>query len=306
MKKALIFLVLLIAVFLGEVLIYDKNSHPEEVKPFIAVTSFPLYEICTHLLEDKIEVKKLIPFGVETHAYTPSVKTMTQVNNAELFVYNGLGMETWITQTYDNALDMSQFVKLNAVEQDAHCNHEKDEHEHSHGESDPHYWLDTENMIRMTLVLAQKLEKRFPELKETIEKNEVVYIDTLKTLNTQYEQRLKTCKFREIVVNHNAFGYLAHKYDFHTHFLTGLSPDEQVSAKKMTELASFVKEESIKTIFFESFVSPKMAETLSKETGAKVESLQPLANVTQEESKKGYVFIMQENLEKISNAMECE
>lgn len=300
MKKASILIILLIAVFLGEMLMYDKNTHSQDENPFVAVTSFPLYEICTKLLEDKVEVIKLIPFGVEAHAYTPSVKTMTQISNAELFIYNGLGMEQWITKEYENSIDMSQFVELNDVKEDKHEEH------HSHGESDPHYWLDIENMIRMTSILSGKLERHFPQLQEQIVKNELIYINKLRILQTQYEKRLKTCKFREIVINHNAFGYLAHQYNFHTHSITGLSPDEQVSAKKMTEIADLVKEEEIKIIFFESFVSSKVADTLSKETGAKVESLQPLANVTELEAQKGYILIMQDNLKKLSIAMECE
>ena len=74
----------------------------------------------------------------------------------------------------------------------------------------------------------------------------------------------------------------------------------------MKEMTDLVKEENINTIFFESFVSDKLAQGISKETGAKVESLQPLANVTEEEAKKGYILIMQENLKKLSYAMECE
>jgi len=67
-----------------------------------------------------------------------------------------------------------------------------------------------------------------------------------------------------------------------------------------------VKKEHIKTIFFESFVSDKVALTIAKESGAEVSSLQPLANVTQEEAKKGYIPLMQDNLEKLSKAMLCQ
>jgi zinc transport system substrate-binding protein len=74
----------------------------------------------------------------------------------------------------------------------------------------------------------------------------------------------------------------------------------------MREVTDLVKEEDIKIIFFESFVSDKIAQTISKETGASVQSLQPLANVTEDEAKKGYILIMQENLRKLSAAMECE
>lgn len=108
------------------------------------------------------------------------------------------------------------------------------------------------------------------------------------------------------MLNHNAFSYLAQSYGFTSHSVTGLSPDEQASAKQMKEIIDLVKNEGIEIIFFESFVSPKVSETIAKETGARVDSLQPLANVTEEEAGRGYIGLMRENLDKLSVAMECE
>ena len=305
MKKALILVILLLAVFIGEMLMFENNTDTEEKRPFICVTSFPLYEISTKLLQDKADVIKLIPFGVETHTYMPSVKTMSTILKAELFIYNGLGIEPWIKKEYDNALDMSTFVQLN--ENNTQCDEHEEHDAHHHDEDfDPHYWLEIGNMIKMTDVLKERLGEIFPKHKDLLEKNSKAYISELKKLDNEYKTRLGSCKRKEIVVNHNAFGYLASTYGFSTHSVTGLSPDEQVSAKKMKEITDLVKEEDIKIIFFESFVSDKIAQTISKETGASVQSLQPLANVTQDEAKKGYVFIMQENLQKLSSAMECE
>jgi len=301
-KKALILVVLLIAVFVGEVLLFDNNSHSQNNKPLIAVTSYPLYEITHKLIGEKIEINKLIPYGAETHTYMPSVKTMSGILEADLFIYNGLGIEPWIKQDYHNALDMSKHVKLNE-------NHECDEHHegHNHDEdADPHYWLDLNNMISMTKVIQEKLNSNYPEHKTLVDANAHIYINELQVLESSFKSRLKVCKRDEIVVNHNAFGYLASNYNFQVHSVTGLSPDEQVSAKKMKEITDLVRDENIKVIFFESFVSSKVAQTISKETGASVESLQPLANVTQAEAKQGYVFIMRENLEKLSTALECE
>ena len=242
---------------------------------------------------------KLLPYGVEVHSYMPSVKTMSTILRAKLFIYNGQGMEPWIKQDYAHALDMSAFVKLND-------NKHENEDGHHHGKSDPHYWLDVDNMVLMTQAIQKKLNKLFPEYKSLINKNAQAYVENLSLLEKEYAQELQVCKKDEIVVNHNAFGYLASHYKFDVHSLTGLSPDEQVSAKNMKEMTDLVKEENINTIFFESFVSDKLAQGISKETGAKVESLQPLANVTEEEAKKGYILIMQENLKKLSYAMECE
>jgi len=299
-KKALILVGLLVVVFLGEILMFDNNTHAQDEKAFIAVTSYPLYEISNTLIGDKIDVIKLIPYGVEAHAYMPSVKTMSTILKAKLFIYNGLGLEPWIKQDYKNAFDMSTLVRLNEM-------NDKDEHHHhDHGKSDPHYWLDILNMIKMTEGISQKLGVLFPEHKTLVEANALDYIKELKALETKYAQTFQNCQKNEIVVNHNAFGYLAHAYNFDVHSLTGLSPDEQVSAKNMKEITSLVKEEGINTVFFESFVSDKLSQTISHETGAKVKSLQPLANVTKEEATKGYIIIMQENLTKLALAMECK
>jgi len=303
MKKALILVVLLLAVFIGEILIFDNNTNEEYNKVRILVTSYPLFEITDKLIGSDVEVKKLIPYGVEAHSYMPTAKTMALLTQADLFIYNGLGMETWIKNDYPNAVDMSKHVRLN---ENSECDEDEHEHHHHDEDADPHYWLDIENMMTMTLVLKQKLEKIFPEHKKTIEKNAVVYIEKLTELSRAYNIGLGGCKRNEIIVNHNAFGYLAKRHDFNVHSVTGLSPDEQVSAKKMKEITDLVIDEKIKVIFFESFVSSKVAEAISKETGARVESLQPLANVTKTEAARGYISIMHDNLEKLSLAMECE
>lgn len=300
MKKALVLVLLLLAVFIGDMLLFDRNSPAQKQELSVAVTSFPLYEISNRLIGQEIKVNKLIPFGVETHTYMPSVKTMTEMSDADLFIFNGLGIEPWIKKEYPNAIDMSQFIQLNEIDED----HE-DEHHHGQEGVDPHYWLDIDNMVRMTTVLSERFSTSFPEYKLLIEKNAQNYIAQLKVLQDEYAKALSLCTRHEIVVNHNAFGYLAKKYNFSVHSVTGLSPDEQVSAKKMKEITDLVREEGIKTVFFESFISPKVSQTISKETGAQVQSLQPLANVTEEEAKRGYIVLMRENLQKLSSVLEC-
>jgi len=304
MKKALILVALLLAVFIGEMLMFENNAKTKEGTPYIAVTNFAIYEIANTIAGQQIEVKKLVPFGVETHSYIPSVKTIAELSKAELFVFNGLGMEPWVKKEYPNQMDMSKFVKLRSASEEEHECHEG--HDHGDEEADPHYWLDIDNMILMTEALTVELSKHFPQHAQEFSNHSKLYIAKLKTLSSEYSEELKNCAHREIVVNHNAFGYLGERYGFDSHSITGLSPDEQASAKKMKEITDLLSEEKFNTIFFESFVSPKLAQTIGKETGVKVESLQPLANVTQEEAKKGYIALMRDNLHKLSAAMECE
>jgi zinc transport system substrate-binding protein len=299
LKKALVLVAIILFMFIG--LMLTPNAKQED-KPYIAVTNFALYEIASKITQGKVGVKNLIPFGAEVHSYMPSVKTMTQILKAKLFVFNGLSMEPWIKKEYKNQLNMSEYMQLHS----ACSGHEHEGPQHSNEDSDPHYWLDLENMKIMTAVLDKKLSAMFPQDKEFFHANAEAYIKALTSLDKEYSKTLQNCKQREIVVNHNAFAYLSARYDFHTHWVTGLSADEQVSAKKMKEITDLVKEEKIKTIFFESFASDKVALTIAKETGAKVSSLQPLANVTQEEASRGYIVLMQENLKKLSKAMSCQ
>jgi zinc transport system substrate-binding protein len=302
MKKALIFLLLLSVLFIGLLVIFEQSGQREDEKPFIAVTNFALYDIATHVLSTQVEVKKLIPFGVEAHSYVPSVKTMSELSKAEFFVFIGLGMEPWIGKEQTKGLDVSRFAKL----KEEACSHDEAHGHHEHGAVDPHYWLSIENMIRMTMGFTIRAAEQFPEHKAAFISNAEAYIEKLIELDAQYKERLVNCKHREIVVNHNAFSYLGESYDFASHSVTGLSPDEQASAKKMREITDLVKNEGIGVIFFESFVSPKVSETIAQETGAKVDALQPLANVTEDEAKKGYIALMRDNLQKLAAAMECE
>ena len=303
MKKALILLVLLFTLFIGGILISENKLSTQDGTPSIAVTNFAIYDIASRILPQEISVKKLIPFGLEMHTFMPSVQTMSEVSKSELFVFTGLGMEPWIKKEYPNQMDMSKFVVLKEGDED----HEEDEGHHHHDEAvDPHYWLDIDNMKRMTKALSAELQQRFPEHQRTLEVNANAYVEELTALDNDYKAKLKTCKHHEIVVNHNAFGYLGQRYGFSSHSVTGLSPDEQVSAKKMKEITDLVKDEGIKIVFFESFVSPKVSETISNESGAKAESLQPLANVREDEADKGYSVLMRENLKKLTRAMECE
>lgn len=305
MKKALIFLALLLAVFIGEMLMFENNSKTHEEEAYIAVSNFALYEIAEKIVNKKIEIKKLVPFGVEAHTYIPSVKTIKDLTKAKLFVFNGLGLEPWVKKEYPNQMNMSKLVHLHLNDKSEH--EEEDEgHSHDDEEADPHYWLDIENMILMTEALREKLAKLYPQYAAEFNQNSKIYINELRELDAEYSKTLLRCARREIVVNHNAFAYLGARYDFSSHSITGLSPDEQASAKRMKEIADLLKEEKFNVIFFESFVSPSLAQTISNETGVRAESLQPLANVTEDEAKKGYIVLMKENLQKLSAAMECE
>jgi zinc transport system substrate-binding protein len=292
-------------------------------KPAVVVTTYPLYEVMHQVGGDTIDLEKIIPFGTDIHTFRPSPKTMVTVSRAALFVYSGAGLEPWSEQLLTNlssqtaVVDMSRHVKLlsheagdHDAEEEHHTHDAHDAHDHAghhHGPVDPHYWLDADNMIAMTREAVEALAMLRPDQRTVYEQRAGLFIDQLKTLDALFRARLKTCDQHDLVSNHDAFGYLAHRYGFETHTVTGLSPDQQPSAKAMAQTIALVREHRIKTIFFESFVSDNVARALARETGAAVMSLQPLANLGADEaaSNANYITIMEENLEKIANALEC-
>jgi zinc transport system substrate-binding protein len=303
-RKALLLIGVILVVLFIFFLVNGQQGPTKKLKPFVAVSSFPLYEIATRLSAGEIEVRLLMPFGVDTHTFMPSVKTMQTMMEADLVFYNGLGLEPWMSEVKEHGVNMSQFVQILHPAHEEH--EEKHEHHHHHEDGDPHYWLDSDNMIQMTQVISSKLIAMYPDLKQKIESEVLEYTKALQDLDGLYRTQLSHCQRDEIVLNHNAFVYLAHRYGFHTHTLRGLSSDEQVSAKKMREMTDLIREEDMKVIFYESFVSPKVAQTIANETGIELMSLHPLANVSEAEAAKGYTPLMKENLKKLVYAMECQ
>ena len=304
MKKALGLIGIFFIVALVFMTLSPQEKTVDDKTPFIAVSSFALYDIARHMVQDKVEIRLLMPFGVDAHSYMPSVKTMQDQIAADLFFYNGLNLEPWINSDLSQGVDMSQSVSLLKVE-DEH-DHEEEAHHHEESEYDPHYWLNIQNMLAMLDVMKEKLVAKYPQFVDDFKHNATLYREKLEVLDARFVQGLAQCAQREIVVNHNAFAYLSKAYHFETHTLRGLSSDEQVSAKKMGEITDLIHDEGITTIFFEDFASPKVAQTIAAQTGIAIESLQPLANVTEEEAAKGYILLMNENLRKLQKAMQCQ
>jgi len=305
MKKAGI---LIITILIGIMIFVPSMQEKEKSvsnKPHVTVSTFALYDISQKLLAGHADVSMLIPFGQDIHSYEMTPQDRIKIEKSKFFIYSGAGLEPW-THSFEalpNTIDMSQFVKLQ---------HAQEEHHH-HGEAcshsfDPHYWLDIDNMILITKKLQDVYIKAFPEeVSKQIQHNATQYIVMLKSIDALYKKRLSTCKHDEIIVSHNAFGYLASRYDFHVIALTGFSPDAMPSAKDLASLSDIVKEKGISVIFGEAYMSDALMQSLSRETGARVDILQPLANITALEAAEfnDYKLLMQLNLRKLYFAMEC-
>jgi zinc transport system substrate-binding protein len=173
--------------------------------------------------------------------------------------------------------------------------------------SDPHVWLDPVAMQIIVQRIRDGLIEIDPGDADTYRKNAEAYLAKLSALDKAYRDGLASCDIREVVTSHNAFNYLAKRYNLTMLSISGLSPEDEPSPKRMAEVADLAKVKKIDTIFFETFVSPKLSETIAQEVGAKTAVLNPIEGLTNEEHQAGetYISLMEQNLQNLRMALRC-
>lgn len=181
-------------------------------------------------------------------------------------------------------------------------------HHHHHGEYDPHFWLDFSNDIKIVDAIAETFAQKDPANKEYYLANAANYKQKLLELDNRYKQGLESCKQKEFITGgHNAYAYLAKSYDIEYLSAFGISPDSEPTPKAIKEIADLTKEHGIKYVLFEELVSPRMAEAIAEQAGAKTMILNPGHNLMKEEFDNGVTFVslMEDNLKTLRIALEC-
>ena len=249
----------------------------------ITTSFYTIYDFAKKIGGDKVEVINLVPAGTEPHDWEPSTKDLIEMENTEELT----------------SVEASKGIKL-LKDQDAH------EHDHEHNsENDPHVWLDPQNAKYEMNKIKKALIKVDAENKDYYEANYKRYAKECDKLDTLYKEETSKLTKKELVVAHEAFGYLCHAYGLEQMGIEGLSADDEPDPKQMSEVIRFAKEHQVKTIFFEELVSPKVAKTIAKETGANAKMLNPLEGLSNKKIKAGedYFSVMKQNLAAIKEAL---
>ena len=286
----------------------------------VVASIYPVYDFVQKVGGDQVAVLMLVPSGTEPHTWEPSSRDMLVLEEADMFVYNGAGMEAWaedITQSVQNKdlmiVEASCEVELLKIDHDEeHEEHDhKDEHEdhdeeghHHHGEFDPHVWLSPENAKIEMRTIMEALKKTDPEHAEIYEKNFQVASQECDKLDAEYRAALSPYEGKHIVVAHEAYGYLCHAYGLEQIGIEGVSADQEPDAARMREIIDMAKEYDIKCFFFEELVDPKVAKTIADEAGCQTAALSPLDGLTKEDIDSGreYFSVMRDNLNSILKA----
>ena len=287
---------------------------------FITTSFYPLYFLTKEIAGEKAEVINLTKTGGEPHDYEPSTKDIMSIENSQLLIVNGAFFESWLDK-FSDEINSKQTKVLKVAEGLASLkgvghdhgeeNHEEENHEeedHEEEQTDPHVWLDPVLVQTQVNIITAKLKEIDASNTNYYEQNQQKLISELQKLDQEFIQGLSACKQHKIVTSHAAFAYLAKRYGFEQIAIQGLNPDEDPSPAKIAATAELARENKINYIFFETLVSPKIAQTIAAEVGAKTLVFNPLEGLTPEDevSGKNYFSIQRENLANLRLALNCQ
>jgi zinc transport system substrate-binding protein len=310
-----------------------NESGMKEGKVNVVTSFFPLYDFAATIGGDYVHVINMIPTGVEPHEWTPKSQDMTNISKAQMFVYQGSGFEGW-TEDVLGGIDTSGIViveasngipLMKAAETDTHADEgaheeeaahadeeaheeEKADHadEHEHGEYDPHTWLSPRSAIYMAENILDGLKKADPEHAAEYTANFESLKKDLTALDQKFTEQLSAVSNKEMVVSHQAFGYLARDYGLVQMPMMGISPDGEPTAQDLKKISEFVKEHNVTYLFTEELVSDQLAKTLADDLGIQTLPLHPLEGLTEAEAQANetYITVMEKNLANLVTALQ--
>ena len=267
---------------------------------------YPLQFVTERVGGDHVKVTNLVQPGAEPHDLELKPSQIAQVADAGLVVYlKGFQPELDKAVEQNAASKSFDVATVAPLEKGERHGHEGEPSPAPDSEElDPHVWLDPTRLAAIADAVAAQLGKADSA-------NAADYSARAKTLRTEltkldeeFTAGLKTCQRREIVTSHAAFGYLASRYKLEQVGITGLDPEAEPTPQRLAEAAEEAKEHGATTIFFETLVSPKVAEKLAKEVGAKTAVLDPLEGL-EAGSSGDYFSVMRANLKTLREALGC-
>ncbi|MGC5021888.1 metal ABC transporter substrate-binding protein [Micromonospora sp. DT47] len=283
------------------------GADPDRVD--VVAAFYPLQFVAERVGGDAVTVTNLAKPGAEPHDLELNPGQVGQVSEAELVVYLK-GFQPAVDEAVDQNAAKRAFdvTTVQPLQDAAHGGHQHEgEAGHAEEESggkDPHLWLDPTRLATVADKLAERLGEVDPDRAADYTSRATALRGELEKLDTEYAAGLKTCQRREIVVSHTAFGYLTERYRLEQVGITGLTPDTEPSPQRLAEVAREAREHQASTIFFETLVSPKVAETIAAEVGAKTAVLDPIEGLSGDRGGD-YLSVMRANLATLRTALGC-
>ncbi len=270
----------------------------------IQASFYPLQWISEQIGGDAVTVGSLTPPGAEPHDLELSPQDVAAISDADLVVHLSdfqAAVDDAIAQeAEDAAFDAAEHTDLDLTYSPI------EEGEAAEGGSeDPHFWLDPMKLADVADALAERLGGLDPAQEDLFTGNATTLRGELEALDAELRAGLANCANENLVTSHNAFGYLADAYGLTQVGITGLTPEAEPSSASLAEVATFIEGNDVTTIYFETLVSPEIAETIASETGAQTAVLDPIEGLTDSSAGSDYLEIMRSNLATLRAGQPC-
>ena len=344
-KKLLLSVFLTVAAFLtacGNSDTSDENQTNSDNKLTVYTTVYPLQFLAEEIGGEYASVETVYPPGANEHTFEPSQKDIVSMAESDLFLYIGYNLEGFVNNAksilekegvpviavgelateghehaeeedadHDHATEEDAHHDHAATEEDAdhdHATEEEaatDEHNHDHGDVDPHVWLDPHIMIHMAEAVKDELSTLKPEQEEYFEKNYEEIKTKLENLDLEFADTIENSPKKKIIVSHSAYGYWEDRYGLEQIAVTGLSNSSEPSQKELQNIMALAEENNIKYVIFEQNIDSKLTRIIQEEIGAEALTLHNLSVLTDKDiaENRDYFSIMHDNLDTLKTAL---
>ena len=272
------------------------------------VTSFlPIYVFTANIIGDLPGISLENMAAPDTgclHDYRLMPADMIKLEEADLFIINGAGMEGFIADLAAQRSDLPIIEASTGIDL-IYLDHEHD-HDHEHEDEDEyegnaHVWLSVPLAIRQVENISQGLQEADPDYAAQYQANSEAYIAKLEALYQEMSEALATVSRREMITFHEAFPYFAEAFDLEIVGVINREPGSEPTAAELAETIDLVNEKGIKALFAEPQYPVQVAEMIADETGARVFILDPIASG--EPSVGLYEQLMRQNLAVLMEAL---
>lgn len=295
----------------------SPGGDSEDGRVEVLASFYPLQFVAERVGGDLVDVQNLTPPAAEPHDLELAPSQVRAIGQADLVVYLS-GFQPAVDEAIDqqaptHLVDAAEVARLeerpNGGEPagDATPTDEDDEHTaddgHDHGSLDPHFWLDPTRLGPVADTVADRLAAIDPDNADAYRANASALADDLAALDTEMSTALAPCAGATLVTSHEAFGYLAERYDLDQVGITGIDPEAEPSPARLREIGRVVEDDDVSTLYFETLVSPKIVTTLANDLGVDSATLDPLESLA--EDATDYLGVMRTNLDALTTGLTC-
>ena len=265
---------------------------------FHIVTSFyPMYVATINITQgvDGVTVTNMTkPQTGCLHDYQLMTEDMKTLEKADAFVINGAGMESFL----DKVVEQQKNLKIIDASKGIELLKDDDE-------ENPHVWLSVTDAILQVKNIAEQLKAADPKHADAYEKNAAAYIKKLEALKAEMHAELDTVPNKDIVTFHEAFPYFAKEFGLNIISVVEREPGTEPTPAELQETIEQVKKLPVKVLFTEPQYSPSAAETIARETGAKIYTLDPVVTgEANDQALNAYIDTMKKNMETLKTALQ--